>query len=84
MVRIALQAAGVLTETGEVCGAEVDRPDARLLALLARHDLAWTTYIAIQRKRWTLLPRSVHRAVVGAIGSGGLNKLSFDDFLAGS
>ena len=52
VIRVALQAAGLLTETGEVRGAEVDRPDARLLALLAGHDLAWTTYIAIQRKRW--------------------------------
>ena len=52
VIRVALQAAGLLTKAGEVCGAEVDRPDARLLALLARHDLAWTTYIAIQRKRW--------------------------------
>ena len=52
VIRVGLQAAGLLTETGEVCGAEVDRPDARLLALLARHDLAWTTFIAIQRKRW--------------------------------
>ena len=52
VIHVALQAAGLLTETGEVCGAEVDRPDARLLALLARHDLAWTTYVAIQRKRW--------------------------------
>jgi hypothetical protein len=52
VIRVALQAAELLTETGEVCGAEVDRPDARLLALLARYDLAWTTFIAIQRKRW--------------------------------
>jgi hypothetical protein len=52
VIRVGLQAAGLLTETGEVCGAEVDRPDARLLALLARHDLAWTTFIAIQRKSW--------------------------------
>jgi len=51
VIRVGLRAAGLLTETGEVCGAEVDRPDARL-ALIARHDLAWTTYIAIQRKRW--------------------------------
>ena len=50
-IRAALQAAGLLTEAGEVFGAEANRPDARLLALVARYNLAWTTYIAIWSKR---------------------------------
>jgi hypothetical protein len=49
-IRAALQAAGILTETGDIRGVEADRPDARLIALVEQYNLAWTTYIVIQRK----------------------------------
>jgi hypothetical protein len=49
-IRAALQVAGILTETGDIRGAEADRPDARLLALIAQYHLTWETYVAIWRK----------------------------------
>jgi hypothetical protein len=45
-----LIAAGILTEFGDVSGAEFDHPDAALLAAIARHELRWNSYSEMRRR----------------------------------